>query len=123
VSAAPASSAAVAGALVVVVRPGDALGPRLAGVRVEEVAAGEEGPRLRELLADPAIALVALEAAVGAAAPAEPLRRAARRGRPVVVPFALPRALGDAAGGRDYVAALIRRFIGYHVKLGSGGAP
>jgi V/A-type H+-transporting ATPase subunit F len=120
-SLAPARTAH--GALVVVTRPADALGFRLAGARVEEVAAGEEGARLRELLADPAIALVALEAEVAGAAPAEPLQRAARRGRPVVVPFTLPRALGGGAGGADYVAALIRRFVGYHVKLGSGGAP
>jgi V/A-type H+-transporting ATPase subunit F len=121
IAAAPVRSAP--GALVVVARPDDALGLRLAGVRVEAVAPGEEGPRLRALLSEPGVALVALEGAVAAAAPAEPVQRAARRGRPVVIPFELPRSLGAAAGGTDYVAALIRRFIGYHVKLGSGGTP
>lgn len=110
------------GSLVVVTRPRESLGFQLAGVRCEEVPAGEEAARLRALLADPAVAFVALEDAVGAAAPAPVLRIAAKRGYPVVVPFSIPRALGAGSSGPDYVAALIRRFIGYHVKLGGGGA-
>ena len=53
--------------------------------------------------------------------PARVLRRAQQRGVPVLLPFALPRRYGDAGRGREYVAALIRRAIGYAVRLGGAG--
>ncbi len=49
-------------------------------------------------------------------------RWARERGLPVILPFALPRTVGEEGRGRAYVAALIRRAIGYGVKLGGGGA-
>jgi len=101
----------------VVTRPGEALGFRLAGVPVEEVAAGEEVSRMRALLADPSLGVLAVETAVLGQVPEPLLKRAAERGLPVVLPFTLPGRLSEAAGGRAYVAALIRRAIGYHVKL------
>jgi V/A-type H+-transporting ATPase subunit F len=107
----------VTGGLRVVTRPGRGLGFRLAGVAVDEVAAGGETERLAALLADPAIAALAVDSEVLDAAPGELVEQAARRGRPVVLPFALPRA-GGPPPGEAYVAALIRRAIGYHVKLG-----
>jgi V/A-type H+-transporting ATPase subunit F len=119
--ATPEVGAATRGALAVALRPADALGFRLAGVRVEAIAPGEEPAKLRALLADGSVALVAVEREVHGAAPEALLRAVAARGRPVVLPFVLPRA--GAAGGREYVAALLRRFIGYHVKLGAGGLP
>jgi len=120
---APSSASATGGpaapvqTLRVVTRPGDALGFRLAGARVDEVAPGEESVRMRALLADPAIAVLAVETAVLSSVPEPLLQRAAERGLPVVLPFTLPRRLSEAAEGRAYVAALIRRAIGYHVKL------
>jgi len=51
------------------------------------------------------------------AVPEAILRRAAARGLPVLLPFALPRRFGEAGRGQAYVAALIRRAIGYHIKL------
>jgi len=111
------SAASPEATLRMVVRPGDALGLRLAGARVEEVAPGEEAARVRALLSDATVGVLAVETSVLAAVPEPMLRRAAERGLPVVLPFSLPRRLGEAAGGREYVAALIRRAIGYHVKL------
>jgi len=106
----------------VLVRPGEGLGFRLAGVPVDEIAAGDEAARLRALLADPAVAVLVVESELLAALPQAPLRRAAQRGLPIVLPFTLPRRYGDAGAGRDYLAALIRRAIGYHIKLdGTGG--
>ena len=107
--------------LVVVVRPGDGLGFRLAGATVEEIGRGEEASALRRLAGAPDAGVLAVEEEVLAAAGARPLRRARERGLPVVLPFALPRRWGDAGRGRAYVAALIRRAVGYGVKLGSAG--
>lgn len=109
--------------LAVAVRPGDALGLRLAGAAVEEVAPGQEGEAFRRLLADPAIGVLAVEEDVLAAAPPRLLRRARERGIPVILPFALPRRWSEEGKGRAYIAALIRRAVGYAVKLGGEGGP
>lgn len=120
----PGAAPAAHERLAVVVRPGDALGFRLAGAEVREVAPGDEGPALRALLAAPSTGVVAVEAAVLAAAPAALLERARRRGVPVLLPFDLPRAWGEPGRGEAWVAALVRRAVGYGVKLGgAGGGP
>jgi V/A-type H+-transporting ATPase subunit F len=108
--------------LAVAVRPRDGLGFRLAGVAVEEVPPGGEAAAFRRLLSDPRAGVLAVEEELLAAAPARLLRRARERGLPVILPFALPRRIGEEGRGRAWVAALIRRAIGYAVKLG-GGAP
>jgi V/A-type H+-transporting ATPase subunit F len=101
--------------LVVVTRPGDGLGFRLAGVPVEEVAPGAEAEALAPLFADRELGVLAVESAVPM--PQELLELAARGGLPVVFPFALPRRWPDAGAARSYVGALIQRAIGYHVRL------
>ncbi len=108
--------------LTVAVRPGDALGFRLAGATVEEVPPGGEPAAFRRLLADPHTGVLAVEEELLQAAPERLVRRARERGLPVILPFALPRRVGEEGRGRAYVAALIRRAIGYGVKLGGGGA-
>jgi len=100
----------------VVTRPGDGAGFRLAGVPVDEVGPGEEQARFRELVADPSLAVLAIETRVLEGVPEPILRKASARALPVVLPFTLPRTSG-AGAGQAYVAALIRRAIGYHVKL------
>lgn len=120
--AAPASAEAARLSLAVAVRPGDGLGFRLAGATVEEVPPGGEAAVFRRLVSDPHAGVLAVEEQLLAAVPARVLRRARERGLPVILPFALPRRLGEEGRGRAYVAALIRRAIGYGVKLGGGGA-
>ena len=108
--------------LAVVVRPGDALGFRLAGARVDEVAAGQEPAAFRAFVAEPELGVLAVEEEVLAQVPSRLLKRARERGVPVILPFALPRRWGEEGRGRAYVAALIRRAVGYGVKLGGEGA-
>jgi V/A-type H+/Na+-transporting ATPase subunit F len=103
--------------LVVVTRPGEGLGFRLAGARVEEIAPGDEAARLPPLLAAPDAGVVAVEEAVLAGVPEALLERAARKGTPIVFPFALPRRLAEPGRAETYVGLLIRRAIGYHVRL------
>lgn len=124
-AAARGGAAAPAGLrLLVAVRPGDALGFRLAGAEVEEVARGEEAAVFRRLAADPHAGVLAVEEELLHAVPPRALRRARERGVPVVIPFPLPRRWSDEGRGRAYVAALIRRAVGYGVKLGGrGGEP
>jgi V/A-type H+-transporting ATPase subunit F len=103
-------------ALRVVTRPGEGAGFRLAGVPVEEVEVGDEAARFRELTADPSLGVLAIETRVFEEVPEALARQVSARPFPVVLPFTLPRA-AETGGGRAYVAALIRRAIGYHVKL------
>ena len=103
-------------ALRVVTRPGDGAGFRLAGVPVDEVAPGEEATRFRALAQDASLAVLAIETGVFSAVPDALVRQASSRPLPVILPFTLPRP-SEAGAGRAYVAALIRRAIGYHVKL------
>jgi V/A-type H+-transporting ATPase subunit F len=105
----------------VLVRPGHALGFRLAGAAVEEVSPGGEGAALKRLVADPRLGVLAVEDDVLRAAPARILARARQAALPVLLPFILPARLGEAGRGGDYVAALVRRAVGYAVKLGGRG--
>jgi V/A-type H+-transporting ATPase subunit F len=109
--------------LAMAVRPGDAGGFRLAGAEVREVAPGEEPAAFRELLGDPHLGVLAVEEELLAAAPPRLLARARERGLPVVLPFALPRRWGEPGRGQSWVAELIRRAVGYGVRLGAGGGP
>jgi V/A-type H+-transporting ATPase subunit F len=103
--------------LAVLVRPRDGRGFELAGARVVTATVGEEVTALRELLADPALGVLAVEEELLSRVPTRLLARVRARGMPVVLPFALPRSYGEAGKGREYVAALIRRAIGYAVRL------
>jgi V/A-type H+-transporting ATPase subunit F len=107
--------------LAVAVRPGDGLGFRLAGAPVAEVPPGGEAAAFRKLLSDPHTGVLAVEEELLAAVPPRALRKARESGLPVLLPFALPRRWGEEGRGRAYVAALIRRAVGYAVKLGGGG--
>jgi len=101
----------------VVTRPGDGLGFRLAGVPVEELAEGEEAQRFKALVADASLGVLAVEDALMRRLPEPLLDRIGREGIPVLLPFTLPRRWAEAARGEQYVATLMRRAIGYHVKI------
>lgn len=121
----PAHGEATLG-LAVAVRPGEALGFRLAGAVVREIGPGEEPAAFRALLADPHLGVLAVEEGLLRAVPPRLVKRARDRGVPVVLPFALPRAWAETGRAGTYVSALIRRALGYVVKLGDGregGAP
>lgn len=112
--------------LAILVRPEDARGFQLAGARAAAAAPGEELAALRALLAEPELGVLAVEEELLARLPPRLVRRVRERGLPVLLPFALPRRYGEAGRGREYVAALIRRAIGYAVRLGGpggGGSP
>jgi V/A-type H+-transporting ATPase subunit F len=107
--------------MVVLVRPGQGLGFRLAGAAVEEIAPGGEAAAVRRLVADPRLGVLAVQDEVLGATPARILARARQAAVPVLLPFALPARLGEPGRGGEYVAALVRRAVGYAVKLGGRG--
>lgn len=101
--------------LVIVVPAGDALGFRLAGFRVVEVDRGQEEATLRRLRAKPGVGVMVVESSL-----LGPGRARGRMdpGLPVLIPFTLPRGIMEAGRGEAFIAALVRRAVGYHVKLG-----
>jgi V/A-type H+-transporting ATPase subunit F len=101
----------------VVTRPGHGLGFRLAGVTVEEIGKEDAAERFRALLADPSLGVLAVEEELLEQVPQALLEKIGREGVPVLLPFAFPRLWKEAGRGEEYVAALIRRAIGYHVKI------
>ncbi len=105
-------------ALVVVTAEGDGLGFRLAGVPVEEVPPGQEEAALRALRHRRGVGVLAVEETVLRAAEPRGARRRRDAALPIVLAFSLPRRWAEPGRGRDLVAALVRRAVGYHVKLG-----
>lgn len=101
----------------VVTRPGAGLGFRLAGVPVEELAEAGASDRLAALLEEPGLGLLAIDEVLVGRVPQVVLERVGRRGVPIVLPFTLPARWEEGMAGEEYVAALIRRAIGYHIKL------
>ena len=101
----------------VVTRRGDGLGFRLAGAPVEELADGEEAERFKALVADESLGVLAVEEELMRRLPEPLLERIGREGVPVLLPFKLPRRWQEAGRGEEYVATLMRRAIGYHVKI------
>lgn len=101
----------------VVTRRGEGLGFRLAGAPVEEIEEGEEAERFKALVADASLGVLAVEEQLLERVPEPLLQRIGREGVPVLLPFALPKRWEEVGRGEEYVATLIRRAIGYHVKI------
>jgi vacuolar-type H+-ATPase subunit F/Vma7 len=102
----------------VAARPGSGLGFRLAGAAVEEIDPDRAAERFMALVADRGLGVLAVDEELLEHVPDALLEKARRDGVPVLLPFAFPgRWEQQPARGEEYVAALIRRAIGYHVKI------
>ena len=103
----------------VLCRPAIAAGFRLAGMRPEVADDAAEGARrLTAVLEDPEVGVVLAEEDFYAALPEAERRALARRPLPMVVPFPLPSWTAAAATPEAFIAELLRRAIGYRVRLG-----
>jgi vacuolar-type H+-ATPase subunit F/Vma7 len=103
----------------VLCRPAIAAGFRLAGLRPRTADDAADGARrLSALLDDPDAGVVLVEEDFYAALPETDRRALARRPLPMVVPFPLPSWAPAAATPEAFIAELLRRAIGYRVRLG-----
>lgn len=103
----------------VLCRPAIAAGFRLAGFLPEIASDAAEGSRRLAAMLDEESAGVILVEEDFHAALAEPERRAlARKPLPLVVPFPLPRWAPAAVAPETFIAELLRRAVGYRVRLG-----
>lgn len=100
----------------VVGRPGVARGFSLAGVPALPALGAEDADEwLRRLRADPAVGVVLVQDVLFDALPAATQRWIARDPLPVVLPFPGPRV--EAPPAEEGVLELLRRAIGYRVRL------
>lgn len=103
---------------IVVVTPPDARhGFALTGVRQLTLASGQLQGALRDLLADTVVGLVIVDERLASAAEQAQLRDLERHWPGMVV--ILPAPAAEARLEEDYVLRLIRRAIGYQVRLGA----
>jgi V/A-type H+-transporting ATPase subunit F len=103
--------------LAILVRAPHGAGFRLAGASVYEIPEHDAGPRLAALAEDRRLGILAVSEELLPHLPGALLRRAAREGLPIIVPFSIPRAWTEETRAEEYVGALLRRAIGYRVKI------
>ena len=102
----------------VVCRPEIATGFALAGLRPVEFASDDEGrDRLQELLAETGVGVVLVEAGLYDRLPDEMRRQFGRRPLPMIVPFPEPTWAEKPDAAEAYIVELLRRVIGYRVRL------
>lgn len=97
------------------------VGFRLAGV--DAVAAGcpEEAERLlRDCIAEGCASLILLNQSFLDRFSEATRRRIEKLGLPLIIPLPISPAWGKAEPGQDYVLSLIRRAIGFQMKIGPG---
>ena len=73
--------------------------------------------RLAELMREPAVGVILIEDRLYHSLPGDLLAQFARRPLPIVVPFPGPRWAADLGDAEAYIVELLRRAIGYRVKL------
>lgn len=101
---------------IVVLTPGDArCGFALAGVRQQALHPGQLPAVLRELASDPATGVIVIDERLATESAQERLRELERRWPGLVV--VLPSPERAARVEEDYALRLIRRAIGYQVRL------
>lgn len=106
--------------VVVVTDPESADGFRLSGVEVIEVEEGEKARvKLGELLDDDTIGVIAFSSEFTSFIDERTQQKIDRIYRPIVVPIPSKKKV-SVVGRADYLRGLIRRAIGFEIKLGEG---
>ena len=100
----------------VFITPADARhGFILAGARQLVVTAADAEATLRQILADPDTSVAVIDERLLAGIPEERFREMERRWFGLLIVLPAPEKIGEE--GEDYAERLIRRVIGYHVRL------
>ena len=93
-------------------------GYRLAGLTVEEVMhLADSGERLAGAAADPDVGILLVEQQLLDAVPPAMRRAVERRALPIVVPIPAPNWTHAPLEAESYIVELLRRAIGYRVRL------
>jgi vacuolar-type H+-ATPase subunit F/Vma7 len=93
-------------------------GYRLAGLTVDEVGnRATAGDRLAAAAADTDVGIILVEQRLLDAVPAAIRRAVDRRPLPIIVPIPAPNWMHAASDAESYIVELLRRAIGYRVRL------
>lgn len=104
--------------LLVITYPDASLGFKLAGVEVKEVEdGGDITALLNDIIKTGDYGLLVIEEKFLAKVDEGILKRIRKTGIPVIVPIDAPKSWQTAAEMESYIARLIRRAIGYQVKI------
>ncbi|HBO83768.1 MAG: hypothetical protein A2073_03275 [Deltaproteobacteria bacterium GWC2_42_11] len=105
--------------LLIITYPDASLGFSLAGVEVREAKEGEDiTPLLQNIISGGEYGLLAVEENLLSKVPEGILKRIRKAGIPVIVPIDTPKSwYGEAEMESSYVVRLIRKAIGYQVKI------
>lgn len=102
----------------IITGPGASLGFRCAGVECFEAGADVDLPAfLLKLQAEGRYGLVAVEEKMLKKVPDHEMRRIHKRGLPIIIPINIPENWGEVEFGESPVVRLIRRAIGYQIKI------
>lgn len=104
--------------LLIITYPEMALGFGMAGADVMEIERGKESLELIERVIDEdRYSLIALEEALLDRIPEGLERRLRKRGRPALIPIRSPERWGKGGPKEPYIAKMLRKTIGYHIKI------
>ena len=104
--------------ILIITYPDISLGFRLSGIEIKEVEEGEDITSiLRTIVTKGEYGLLAVEEVLLSKVPDEILRMVRKIGIPVIVPINTPRSWHGEAEVESYIARVIRRAIGYQVKI------
>ncbi|MDP2689689.1 MAG: V-type ATP synthase subunit F [Deltaproteobacteria bacterium] len=104
--------------LLVITAPGDSLGFRCAGLECVEAKAGDDiSSMLLSIQAEGRRGLVVIEDRLLARVPESVMKRLKKKPLPIILPISVPQVWGVAEGEESPVVRLIRRAIGYQIKI------
>lgn len=104
--------------LLVITAKGASLGFMTAGLETMEVDEKTDiASLLLSLQAQARYGLIAIEERFLEKVPVNAMKRLRKKGLPVIIPINLPQKWGEAEPGESPVVRLIRRAIGYQIKL------
>lgn len=102
----------------VITYPDTSLGFSLAGIESLQFKDGENiAPILQNIIDSGEYGLLAIEEAFLTNLPDEVLKRLKKAGIPVIVPIDTPRSWQGKAETESYIVRLIRKAIGYQIKI------
>jgi len=104
--------------LLVITAPGDSLGFRCAGLECREARPADDiSSMLIALQAEGRYGLVVIEDSLYRRVPESVAKRLGKKALPIILPVVVPKKWGVVEGEESPVVRLIRRAIGYQIKL------
>jgi len=103
--------------IIIITSPGNETGFQLAGFYTESINKTEATETIDQIAREGKYGLVCIEESLYSAVKKDVADRIRKKGLPVVMPLHIPDNFEDSGVREGHIARLIRRTIGYQVKL------